>query len=106
MFTSPLQDNKKNFFIKLFTSVFQCFTIFFTVLPLADSRCKKYKPLDIDGLRLALNKIARLNPLLKGEFIQSCIEIVNNDGEITQHEYELLRILGEYLDSPLPISPQ
>ncbi len=60
---------------------------------------------DTDSLRQALNKIARLNPLLKGEFFQSCIDIVNNDGEITKNEYELLRILGEYLDSPLPISP-
>jgi len=60
--------------------------------------------LNIKTLSVALTKIARLNPLLKGDFFASCIEIIDNDGEITQDEYELLRILGEYLDSPLPLS--
>ena len=54
----------------------------------------------------ALDRVARLNPLLKGEFIQNCIEIASNDGQINQTEYELLRLLGEYLDSPLSFFPE
>ncbi len=52
----------------------------------------------------ALSKISQLHPLLKKDFITLCVEIVNNDNNIDKNEYELLRILGEYLDAPLPVN--
>jgi Zn-dependent protease with chaperone function/uncharacterized tellurite resistance protein B-like protein len=72
--------------------------------PLFNHDTEHHLELSIPALSQALNSIAGLNPLLRGDFIQACIEIVNNDGEINQTEYELLRVLGEYLDAPLPLN--
>jgi Zn-dependent protease with chaperone function/uncharacterized tellurite resistance protein B-like protein len=68
------------------------------------SKLKEFT-LNISILSQALNNIAQLNPMLKKDFIQACIDVVKNDDEISQTEYELLRILGAYLDSPFPIYP-
>lgn len=50
-----------------------------------------------------LNQIGKLHPLLKKDFIQLSLDIIQNDGIISQKEYEIIRLLGEYLDCPFPI---
>lgn len=60
--------------------------------------------LSVAELSQALNRIAQLNPLLKKSFIQICIDIVEQDQQINQKEYELLRLLGEYLGIPFPLA--
>lgn len=64
----------------------------------------KITQFNILDLSQALNKISGLNPLLKRSFIQSSIDVIENDGVVSQDEYELIRLLGAYLDSPIPLS--
>ncbi|TQV74898.1 M48 family metalloprotease [Aliikangiella marina] len=51
----------------------------------------------------ALNRISNLHPLLKKDFLELCVDIVEQDGKINQKKYELIRLLGEYLGCPFPI---
>ena len=60
--------------------------------------------LSMQNLARSLNQISRLHPMLKRDFISLCLDIVEDDGQINQKEYELLRLLGEYLGCPFPIA--
>jgi len=55
---------------------------------------------------IALNRLSQLHPLLKQDFISLCVDVVESDGFIMQKEYEILRLLGEYLGCPFPIAIQ
>jgi len=43
-----------------------------------------------------------LVPLLKGELITACSEVVRTDGALTPDEAELVRVIADRLDMPLP----
>ncbi len=53
-------------------------------------------------LHQALLTLARLNPMLKKSVMQTLIDAVEHDGRITLPEYEWIRVLGEYLEIPVP----
>jgi hypothetical protein len=57
----------------------------------------------IKSLSRSLHQLSKLKPLLKKQLMQTCIDISKMDGEITQQEYELIRLLGEYFEIPLPL---
>ncbi|MDH5628594.1 MAG: M48 family metallopeptidase [Gammaproteobacteria bacterium] len=59
--------------------------------------------LSVNKLNEALKKIACLNNLLKKDFLQMCIDIVENDQQITQSEFELIRLLAAYMAVPVPV---
>lgn len=66
-----------------------------------------YKLLDssvikTDGIGLALTKLSALNPLLKKTVIQAVADIAMHDGKLESIEVELVRLVAESLDCPLP----
>lgn len=53
-------------------------------------------------LREALWHLNRLSPLLKPGIIDACCHCVLADGEIRPREYQLIRLLADQLDCPMP----
>lgn len=53
-------------------------------------------------LHKALAMLNRLSPLLKPAVIDACAHCVTHDGRIDAREYELMRLVADQLDSPMP----
>lgn len=53
-------------------------------------------------LQEALQHLNRLSPLLKPGIIDACCHCVLADGKIEPREYELIRLIADQLDSPMP----
>ena len=53
-------------------------------------------------LREALWHLNRLSPLLKPGIIDACSYCVLSDGEIKPREYEVIRLIADQLDCPMP----
>lgn len=53
-------------------------------------------------LRAALAELADLSPLLKKPLLDACVDCVSRDGKLQVAEIELVRILGDALDCPIP----
>jgi len=53
-------------------------------------------------LREALWHLNRLSPLLKPGIIDACSYCVLSDGEIKPREYEMIRLIADQLDCPMP----
>lgn len=53
-------------------------------------------------LREALWHLNRLSSLLKPGIIEACCHCVLSDGEIKPREYELVRLIADQLDCPMP----
>jgi hypothetical protein len=53
-------------------------------------------------LRDALWHLNRLSPLLKPGIIDACSHCVLSDGEIKPREYEVIRLIADQLDCPMP----
>lgn len=53
-------------------------------------------------LKAALEKLARLSPLVKRSLITACADCVISDGKVTPAEAELLRAISLTLDCPMP----
>ncbi len=56
----------------------------------------------IADLRHALARLNQLSPLLKPAILDACAQCVAHDGEIRAREYELVRLVADQLDCPLP----
>ncbi len=54
------------------------------------------------ALELAINQLSLLNPLLKPSVIDACADCVLYDQEVSAREYQLLRLVIELLDCPMP----
>ena len=50
----------------------------------------------------ALQRLAALSPMLKPALLQACVHCAQRNQKISSREYELLRIVADQLDSPLP----
>jgi uncharacterized tellurite resistance protein B-like protein len=53
-------------------------------------------------LREALWHLNRLSPLLKPGIIDACSHCVLADGEIKPREFEMIRLIADQLDCPMP----
>jgi Zn-dependent protease with chaperone function/uncharacterized tellurite resistance protein B-like protein len=53
-------------------------------------------------LREALRSLNQLSPLLKPGIIDACCHCVLSDGEIKPREYQLIRLIADQLDCPMP----
>lgn len=53
-------------------------------------------------LREALWQLNRLSPVLKPGLIDACSYCVLSDGEIKAREYEMIRLIADQLDCPMP----
>ncbi|MDK8463892.1 M48 family metallopeptidase [Marinobacter sp. SS13-12] len=56
----------------------------------------------VTRLRQALMTLNSLSPLLKPGIIDACGHCIMADGEISTSEYELIRLVADQLDCPLP----
>lgn len=57
---------------------------------------------DVATLGAALDKLAALSPLLKQSVIEACADCVLHDGKVKPQEAELLQVIAEVLDCPMP----
>lgn len=53
-------------------------------------------------LKSALQLLSRLSPLLKPAIIDACGHCVSHDGQVDTKEYELMRLVTDQLDCPMP----
>jgi hypothetical protein len=53
-------------------------------------------------LQEALHTLNRLSPLLKPAVIDACGHCVTHDGRVDTAEYELMRLVADQLDCPMP----
>ncbi|MGM0767060.1 MAG: M48 family metallopeptidase [Pseudomonadota bacterium] len=53
-------------------------------------------------LQGALRTLNRLSPLLKPAIIDACGHCVTHDGKVDPNEYELMRLVADQLDCPMP----
>lgn len=56
----------------------------------------------LKALQTSLTRLNRLSPLLKPAIIDACGECVTHDGRIDAKEYELMRLIADQLDCPMP----
>jgi len=53
-------------------------------------------------LQEALTTLNSLSPLLKPAIIEACAHCVSHDGRVEPREYELMRLVADQLDCPMP----
>jgi len=58
--------------------------------------------ISLPALDLALDKLAKLKPLLKPRLLKACVASVANDQKVLPVEIELLRAFSDVLDCPMP----
>jgi len=56
----------------------------------------------IKELQAALASLSRLSPLLKPGIIDACGHCIAHDGKVEVREYELMRLVADQLDCPMP----
>jgi hypothetical protein len=64
---------------------------------------KTLKEIGFDQLSAALNALDTVNFTLRKGVLQACADIIQSDGEINFKEYEVLRIIAECLECPMPV---
>ena len=53
----------------------------------------------------SLGRLAGLPAMLKPAVIDACVHCIQDDGRVSPREYELLRIIADQLDCPMPPLP-
>ncbi|GGY70908.1 M48 family metallopeptidase [Marinobacter zhanjiangensis] len=56
----------------------------------------------VKDLRESLRRLNQLSPMLKPGILDACAQCVRHDGKVDAREYELIRIVADQLDCPLP----
>lgn len=56
----------------------------------------------VSDLRNSLGRLNQLSPMLKPAILDACAQCVRHDGKVAPREYELLRLVADQLDCPLP----
>jgi len=56
----------------------------------------------VETIDQALQKLASLSPLLKKSVLEACVDCVLHDGKVSPTEAELLQLVAEMLDCPMP----
>ncbi len=57
----------------------------------------------VASLSHSLKRLNQLSPLLKPAVLDACAQCVQHDGQVEAREYELLRLVADQLDIPLPL---
>ncbi|MFE8073255.1 M48 family metallopeptidase [Marinobacteraceae bacterium S3BR75-40.1] len=63
------------------------------------------KKISANRLVTALKMLSGLSPMLKPAVLDACGECVLHDGKVATREYELLRLVADQLDCPMPPLP-
>ncbi|NWO06351.1 MAG: M48 family metallopeptidase [Alteromonadaceae bacterium] len=58
--------------------------------------------ISIKELRSALKTLSHLSPLLKPSVLDACGHCIEHDGQVAIREYELMRLVADQLDCPMP----
>lgn len=58
--------------------------------------------INIESLDTAVDRLARLKPLLKPRLLKACLAVITHDEQYSPNEMELMRAIGAVLDCPLP----
>ncbi|MGQ7269877.1 M48 family metallopeptidase [Marinobacter nauticus] len=61
-----------------------------------------HSKITMQNLRAALNVLSKLSPLLKPAIIDACGHCISHDGKVEVKEYELMRLVADQLDCPMP----
>lgn len=61
-----------------------------------------HQKVTMQNLRAALNILSQLSPLLKPAIIDACGHCISHDGKVEVKEYELMRLVADQLDCPMP----
>jgi hypothetical protein len=61
-----------------------------------------HSKITMQNLRAALNVLSQLSPLLKPAIIDACGHCISHDGKVEVKEYELMRLVADQLDCPMP----
>jgi hypothetical protein len=56
----------------------------------------------IKQLRSAMKTLSHLAPLLKPAVLDACGHCIEHDGQVAIREYELMRLVADQLDCPMP----
>ncbi|MEC7816464.1 MAG: M48 family metallopeptidase [Pseudomonadota bacterium] len=56
----------------------------------------------LQALQTALERLRGLSPLMKPAVIDACAHCVAHDGKVEAKEYELMRLVADQLDCPMP----
>jgi hypothetical protein len=71
----------------------------------ADATQETLQPREKSGLKAidaALDQLAGAAPMLKKRIIEACAECISADQRVTIEEAELLRVISDALDCPMP----
>lgn len=70
-----------------------------------DASMPDKKGVGAEALQKALRRLSALSPMLKPAVIDACGDCVRSDGKVRSREYELLRLVADQLDCPMPPLP-
>lgn len=56
----------------------------------------------MNHLDAGLHELAMAAPALKRDVLQACMQIIHQDGQVHVEEYELLRVIADGMDIPMP----
>ena len=54
------------------------------------------------ALNHALDRLTSLHPLRKPQFLKACIATITADGNVTTVEREIVRVVSDAIDCPMP----
>lgn len=67
-----------------------------------DTQGEIVQKVTVSELQEALRELNRLSPLLKPAIIDACTHCVMHDGKVKVTEFELMRLVADQLDCPMP----
>jgi hypothetical protein len=56
----------------------------------------------LPALQQSLDRLSQLSPLMKPAVIDACAHCVSHDGRVAAKEYELMRLVADQLNCPMP----
>ena len=80
----------------------QAFRVATAVLDLGELRLLAETDISLPALDVALDKLAKLKPLLKPRLLKACVASIVQDQRVAPVEVELLRAFSDVLDCPMP----
>ena len=80
----------------------QAFRVATAVLDLGELRLLAETDISLPALDVALDKLAKLKPLLKPRLLKACVASIVHDQRVAPVEVELLRAFSDVLDCPMP----
>lgn len=71
-------------------------------LPTGSPAPELHQRVTVSQLQTALQRLNQLSPMLKPAIIDACGDCILHDGKVSVQEYELLRLVADQLDCPMP----